>query len=138
MAIIGHDSDNGGVWWDVETEQLVYSNLIIYGFSRTSGGNWELVNKLTPPDPQYSFEFGRGVELKGNQALVEGDINHAILFVDWQYVKTEQAFGLFHKHWGRTDHLALGSKEFFLGSGYGGINFIEGRINVIDNFSILP
>jgi hypothetical protein len=142
-AIIGHDSDNGGMWWDVETGQMYHSNLIVYGFSRTSGGNWELVNKLTPPDvgngvELHPFEFGRGVELKGNQALVEGNINHAILFVDWQYVKTEQAFGFLTYHRSRTDHLALKSNEFFLGSGHGGINFIEGRINVIDNFSILP
>jgi hypothetical protein len=143
-AIIGHDSDTGGVWWDEETEQEVYSNLIVYGFYRTSGSNWELTTKLTPLDIgedkrwYASWDFGRGVELEGNRALVEGDGTHAILFVDWEYVKTEPAFGFLHNYWRRTDRFALGSNEFFLGSGSGGINFDEGRINVIDKFSILP
>jgi hypothetical protein len=146
-AIIGHDSDNGVMWWDEETKQRYHSNLIVYGFSRTSGGNWEPSIKLTPSvlpkNENWKGEsFGRGVELNGDKALIEGNLRSAVLFVDWQYVRTEPAPALdwFYYPYRRvtTDRLALGSNEFFLGSSRGGINFNEGRINVIDNFSILP
>jgi hypothetical protein len=138
-AIIGHDSDNGVMWWDEETEQRYHSNLIVYGFSRTSDGNWEPSIKLTPsvlPENEIwkGYSFGRGVELNGDKALIEGDWNNAILLVDWQYVKTEQSLGYSNYYWRiRGDRLALGSNEFFLG----GTADHEGRINVIDNFSIL-
>jgi hypothetical protein len=141
-AIIGHDSDIGDMWWDEETQQEVYSNLIVYGFSRTSSGDWEPSIKLTPsvlPENEIwkGYYFGRGVELNGDKALIEGNMHNAILLVDWQYdVKTESALGYSNYYWRvRGDRLALGSNEFFLGGTEGADH--EGQINVIDNFSIL-
>lgn len=38
----------------------------------------------------------------------------------------------------RPGRLALGPNEVFTGSGYGGNDFNQGRVIVIDNFSALP
>jgi hypothetical protein len=133
VALIGHESDTGNYHWDEDTYQLSYSNLIVYVFSRVSTGSWEQLLTLNPSildeqDFYYGYLFGRGVELKGNRALIEGNGMNAILLVDWEYVKTDGSFS-YGMVW-NSERLALGSNEFFLGA--------QPRINVIDNFSVLP
>jgi hypothetical protein len=151
-ALIGHDSATGGIFWDEGAPSPGHANLIVYGFSRTSGGNWEQIIKLTPSSLDEdrfwdaSNDFGRGVELKGNLALVEGNgwSGNAILFINWEMVETEPPVGTLEQNWRqpwrRDDRLALGPNEFFLGASYreNENDSFQGRFNVIDNFSVLP
>jgi hypothetical protein len=151
-ALIGHDSATGGMFWDEDTQSQGHANLIVYGFSRTSGGSWEQKVKLTPSSLRKdrswyaSNDFGRGVELKGNLALVEGNGwgGNAILFINWENVIAEPPFGKLllniRDENRRDDRLALGPNEFFLGASYreNENDTYQGRVNVIDNFSVFP
>ena len=135
-ALIGHDSIMG---WDD------YTQLIVYGFTRGSDNNWEQSIKLTPSlfdtDSFYATRFGNGVQLDGNRALVEADGGMAILFENWEYVKSESAFSYLDGFWvnQRANRLALDANSIFLASTlYNPTeNESQGRINVIDNFSLL-
>ena len=153
-ALIGHDSEIGGFTWNDDAWNFIPSNLIVYGFTRVSGDIWEQTIKLTPSlfamdDDMYNYAnaFGKGVELKGSRALIEVDMSRAALFENWEYIKSEASF------WGsylaghvlewRSNRLALGANTIVLASTINVItddgihNPNQGRINVIDNFSIL-
>lgn len=136
-ALIGHDAT---IYWDD------FSNLIVYGFTRGSDNNWEQSIKLTPSsldtdNSLYAHQFGRGVQLHGNRALIEADGSMAVLFENWEYVKSESAFSYLDGFWvsQRSNRLALDANSIFLASTlYNPTeNESQGRINVIDNFSLL-
>ena len=146
-ALIGHDSNMGVLWNDDGTAD--HSNLIVYGFTRASGNIWEQSIKLTPTSfatDKYLYglahEFGRGVQLDGNKALIGADGATAVLYENWEYVKSEPAFSYLDGFWvtQRSNRLVLDANSIFLASTR--YNFTEnesqGRVNVIDNFSVLP
>ena len=147
-ALVGHDSNTGGGIWNEDTQEHDYSNLIVYVFTLGSGGVWEQIIKLTPSsfvtdnvlyDDAHSF--GKGVELYGNRALIGASGASAALFENWEYVKSEPSFSYLDGYWvlRRSNRLALDANSIFIASTM--YNFTEnesqGRINVIDNFSVL-
>jgi hypothetical protein len=148
-ALIGHDSEAGTLspMWDAETGRYFYthSNLIVYGFSRNSDGTWKQSAKLTPSsigegvELRWPWKFGNGVELMDGRALIEGDgIADIFLFENWQYTRIERPFGSLYGWFYRYGRIALGPNEVFVGSSSGGRDFDQGRVVVIDNFSLLP
>ena len=145
-ALIGHDSESGGGTWDDDSQQTIWSNLIVYGFTRGSGNIWEQSIKLIPPSSDrtlYPHDFGKGVQLVGNRALIEGEGRKAVLFENWEYVNSEGAFGYPEGYWNfqRSNRLALNANSIFLASSIYNhtIRFSDkGSVNVIDNFSVLP
>jgi hypothetical protein len=83
--------------------------------------------------------FGKGVKLKGNRVLINGGYRDAILFENWNFVKTEGAFlasGVKSDH-GRIGWLDLGPDAIFVGVRDYDSDDI-GRVNVVDSFSVLP
>lgn len=145
-ALVGHDAETTSyVYWDYDIQQYTsQANLIVYGFSLTSGGTWEQLIKLTPSAiTDYDWDmpntFGKGVKLKGNRALINGGYRGAILFENWNFIKTEGAFlasGV-KSEYGRIGWLDLGQDAIFVGVRDYDFDDI-GRVNVVDSFSVLP
>lgn len=139
-ALIGHDSQTGGVYWD---NGIHHSNLIVYGFTRAANGQWVQAVKLTPSSlgkdiNKYGndlWKFGRGVKVGGNKALITGTPNSGFLFINLEYVATEEwnlyTSGVI------GSNLALGSNEIFVGGNDEGYDYGRAIVKVIDNFTDL-
>jgi hypothetical protein len=145
-ALIGHACDIWGSLWDWETQQSIRVDQTVHVFARTEG-DWEQTRKLTPSDvgqdPNTWNGFGRGVELRGNRALIWSDWNNAMLLENWQYVKTENiVFGISASACQRCGMIALSADAIFFGANPTDATtaFYQntGAVFVTDNHSILP
>jgi hypothetical protein len=144
-ALIGHDSDTWGTNWDEETQQSFSVDQIVYVFTRSAGG-WVQTRKLLSSkmhtDSQEDWVhhgFGRGVELRGNRALIWGGWYDVIFLENWEFVETENGWMYpSSSSCQRCDMLALGSDAIFVGSSSINDEHQTGRVGVVDNHSVLP
>ena len=143
-ALIGHDSDTWGWSWNEETQQSFSVNQIVYVFTRGADG-WVQTRKLSSSkmgkDSQEDYVhhgFGRGVELRGDRALIWGGFGDVIYLENWEYIELESrqwASGSFCQ---RCDMLALSSDAIFVGSSSSFDENQTGMVVVMDNYSVLP